>query len=36
MHKDKYGGHSTKKEQEEAEAAAGGIGDKIKQALRLG
>lgn len=36
VHKDKFGGHSTKKEQEEAEdAEKKGLGEKVKKALRM-
>lgn len=36
MHMDKYGGHSSKKEQEAAEAESKpGIGDKVKKALHM-
>lgn len=36
VHKAKYGGHSTAKEQTEAEHGAGGISGKIKHVLQFG
>lgn len=35
VHKDKYGGHSTKAEQDAAGTSKKGLGEKVKEALHI-